>query len=66
MKEPKIWTPEKIRELRTEVLKMSLAELGAKLGVHWNTVSRWESGTMKPTFATQRRMSEIVKERVAA
>lgn len=65
MKEPKTWTPEKISQLRTEVMKMTFAEMGAVLGVHWNTVSRWENGVMTPTFALQRRLTEVLKERMS-
>jgi transcriptional regulator with XRE-family HTH domain len=42
---------QKIRELRLAYPKESLSQetLGAKIGVVGNTVSRWETGTYKPT-----------------
>lgn len=36
-----------IRTIRTEKLKLSQAELAAKLGVKQATVSRWETGELK-------------------
>lgn len=67
MRDPKVWTAEKIKELRTEVLKLEQAEFGALFGVHYGTVSRWELGQLRPRISKQRQMSDIVaKEKVAA
>lgn len=62
MREPKTWTPAKIRELRREVLKLEQAELATLLSVHSNTVARWERGEFRPDLATQRMLSHLAKE----
>ena len=54
---------EKIRELRLkpENGAMSQETLGEKLGVASNTVSRWETGTYKPTAEDLDNLSRLFK-----
>ena len=47
------WTPEKIRQLRREGLRMTQEQLAAVLGVHRNEVIRWEAGKVSPHLGTQ-------------
>ena len=68
MKEPRTWTPAKIRELRTVVMRMTLHEMGERFGVSWNTWGRWESGVSAPTMGNRRKLSDLLaaQDRVAA
>lgn len=41
------WTPVKIKAFRTD-MRMSQPEFGVLVGVHSQTISRWEQGTWGP------------------
>ena len=40
-------TPDEIRKLRAD-LQMTAAEFGARVGVEWRAVQRWEAGDRTP------------------
>lgn len=41
---------------------LSQAELGAQLGVHYMTITRWELGTCKPRAAQLHRIQKFFEE----
>lgn len=56
---------QKIKDLRTAA-GMSQGELATALGVTQNTVSRWESGTYKPSVEDLDRIARIFKKSITA
>ncbi|MEM4260426.1 MAG: helix-turn-helix domain-containing protein [Candidatus Woesearchaeota archaeon] len=42
-------TPEEIRKIRTEILKISQEQFASLLNVSVKTISRWENGEASPT-----------------
>lgn len=42
---------------------LTLAEMADIIGVHWNTVARWERGTMTPSALTQGAVRDKLKGR---
>lgn len=50
--------PNRIKELR-EGMGWSRAKLGAKLGVHYNTVGNWEDGTSEPKSSQLAKMARL-------
>ena len=56
---------QKIRELRT-ASKMSQTKLAEKLDVTPNTVSRWESGTYKPSIEDLDRIARVFEKPIWA
>ena len=50
--------PNRIKELR-EGMGWSQAKLGAKLGVHYNTVGNWEDGTSEPKSSQLAKMARL-------
>ena len=42
------WTAKRVVRLRKK-LKMSRKEMATELGVHWQTLARWEQGYFEPS-----------------
>lgn len=49
---------EEIKALRVS-LRLTQGEFAEKLGVDLNTVSRWETGTKKPSLRNLRKIEEL-------
>lgn len=60
-----MFTPEAIRELR-QSLKLTMKELGSKIGVTEATVSRWEAGERHPRFKQIVTLNELADSRKRA
>lgn len=45
-----------------EQLGWTLARMGEVLGVHWNTVARWERGEMTPSPLVQRAVRDTLAD----
>lgn len=52
-----------LREWRRKA-KLSQVRLGAKLGVHQVTVSRWETGVERPSFDTAAALEKLTSGKV--
>lgn len=58
------WSPERIRNVRT-LLTLSQEGMGALLGVHGGTVSKWETGKQVPLRAFRAKLDQLAKEHAA-
>lgn len=47
-------TPDELKEIRTETLKLTQQELADRLGVQRNTVARWEMGIRRMPLTAER------------
>lgn len=52
-------TPEQIKTARA-ALGITQQELSNRVGVSWNTVSRWENGKSKPHSFLQKKLKEVL------
>jgi transcriptional regulator with XRE-family HTH domain len=52
-------SPEEIRRIRTEVLKLSQEQFAALLSVSAKTISRWENGEATPTGLYEEKLKKI-------
>lgn len=57
-----MFTPEAIRELR-KTLRLTMKELGVRVGVTEATVSRWEAGERHPRFKQIVTLNELADSR---
>ena len=53
---------EKIKFVRAELL-ISQKDLAEMLGVNYVTVSRWETGKLKPSFLTEKKLEKFCKDK---
>lgn len=50
-----------VRELR-QLLGLTQEEFGKKIGVSYETVSRWENGKMQPSSLALRQLGQVMQE----
>ena len=56
------WTPEQIKGLRHD-LALSQTQLAEKLGVHFNTIRRWEQGNGSPKPENSAQLRQLAERK---